>query len=101
LSFGAHQRRLTFEFVKKEIQGTRENSLLVFGSKIVKLTSNEFSLLALLAEKEGRVLSHQHILKKIWRMGYIEQTQYLREFVAQLRKKSRMNRQNPNCWSPN
>ena len=53
----------------------------------VKLTSTEFSLLALLAKNEGRVLTHQYILKEVWGMGYIGQTQYLRVFVAQLRKK--------------
>ena len=56
-------------------------------NEIVKLTSTEFSLLALLAKNEGRVLTHQYILKEIWGMGYIEQTQYLRVFIAQLRKK--------------
>lgn len=85
----------------RQNQGTPENSVLVFGSlevdlanhiarknsEIIKLTSTEFSLLALLAKNEGRVLTHQHILKEIWGMGYIEQTQYLRVFVAQLRKK--------------
>jgi two-component system, OmpR family, KDP operon response regulator KdpE len=54
---------------------------------ILKLTATEFSLLALLAKNEGRVLTHQYILKEVWGMGYIEQTQYLRVFVAQLRKK--------------
>jgi two-component system KDP operon response regulator KdpE len=56
-------------------------------NEIMKLTSTEFSLLALLAKNEGRVLTHQYILKEVWGMGYIEQTQYLRVFVAQLRKK--------------
>ena len=55
--------------------------------EIVKLTSTEFSLLSLLARNEGRVLTHQYILKEVWGMGYIEQTQYLRVFIAQLRKK--------------
>lgn len=53
----------------------------------VKLTSTEYSLLALLAKNEGRVLTHQYILKEVWGMGYIGQTQYLRVFIAQLRKK--------------
>jgi two-component system, OmpR family, KDP operon response regulator KdpE len=53
----------------------------------VKLTSTEFDLLLLLAKNEGRVLTHQFILKEIWGMGYVEQTQYLRVFIAQLRKK--------------
>jgi two-component system KDP operon response regulator KdpE len=55
--------------------------------EILKLTSTEFSLLALLAKNSGRVLTHQSILKEIWGFGYIGQTQYLRVFVAQLRKK--------------
>jgi len=55
--------------------------------EIIKLTSTEFSLLALLARNAGRVLTHQSILKEIWGFGYIGQTQYLRVFVAQLRKK--------------
>jgi two-component system KDP operon response regulator KdpE len=55
--------------------------------EIIRLTLTEFSLLALLAKNEGRVLTHQYILKEVWGMGYIEQTQYLRVFIAQLRKK--------------
>jgi len=55
--------------------------------EMLKLTSTEFSLLALLAKNSGRVLTHQTILKEIWGFGYIGQTQYLRVFVAQLRKK--------------
>jgi two-component system, OmpR family, KDP operon response regulator KdpE len=55
--------------------------------EILKLTSTEFSLLALLAKNSGRVMTHQAILKEIWGFGYIGQTQYLRVFVAQLRKK--------------
>jgi two-component system, OmpR family, KDP operon response regulator KdpE len=54
---------------------------------ILKLTSTEFSLLSLLAKNSGRVLTHQTILKEIWGFGYIGQTQILRVFVAQLRKK--------------
>lgn len=56
-------------------------------NEILKLTSTQFSLLALLAKNEGRVLTHQYILKEIWGMSFVEQTQYLRVFVAQLRKK--------------
>ena len=56
-------------------------------NEIIKLTHTEFSLLALLAKNEGRVLTHQYLLREVWGMGYIEQTQYLRVFVAQLRKK--------------
>jgi two-component system KDP operon response regulator KdpE len=63
------------------------NHIVRKNNEPLKLTSTEFSLLALLANNEGRVLTHQFILKEIWGMSYIEQTQYLRVFIAQLRKK--------------
>ncbi len=55
--------------------------------ELIKLTSTEFNLLVLLAKNTGRVLTHQYLLKEIWGHSYLEQTQYLRVFVAQLRKK--------------
>lgn len=61
----------------------------------VKLTATEFSLLALMAKNRGRVLTHQFILKEIWGYGYQEQTQYLRVFIAQLRKKIEDNHSKP------
>jgi two-component system KDP operon response regulator KdpE len=63
------------------------NHLVRKNDELIKLTSTEFSLLALLAKNEGRVLTHQFILKEIWGYGYLAQTQYLRVFVAQLRRK--------------
>lgn len=54
---------------------------------LLKLTSTEFNLLSLFVKNEGRVLTHQFILKEIWGIGYQEETQYLRVFVGQLRKK--------------
>lgn len=55
--------------------------------QLVKLTSTEYNLLALFVKNEGRVLTHQYILKEIWGVGSQTETQYLRVFVAQLRKK--------------
>lgn len=55
--------------------------------EILKLTSTEFNLLSMLARNQGRVLTHQHILKEIWGYSYINETQYLRVFIAQIRKK--------------
>ncbi len=63
------------------------NHLAKKNNNIIKLTATEFSLLSLLAKNHGRVLTHQFILKEVWGFGYLEQTQYLRVFVAQLRKK--------------
>lgn len=57
------------------------------GGEIVKLTSTEFNLIVLFFKNEGRVLTHQFILKEIWGVGYQTETQYLRVFVNTLRKK--------------
>jgi two-component system KDP operon response regulator KdpE len=57
-------------------------------NEIIKLTSTEYALLSLLAKNQGRVLTHQYILKEIWGYSYINQTQYLRVFIAQIRKKT-------------
>ncbi len=59
--------------------------------KPVKLTSTEYNLIALLAKNQGRVLTHQFILKKVWGVGSQNETQYLRVFIAQLRKKLEKN----------
>lgn len=62
---------------------------------LVKLTSTEYNLLTLLARNEGKVLTHAHILKEIWGPTYFGQTQYLRVFIAQLRKKIEDNPNQP------
>lgn len=61
----------------------------------VKLTSTEYNLLALFAKNEGKVLTHQFILKDIWGYSYQSETQYLRVFVGNLRKKLEENPNNP------
>jgi two-component system, OmpR family, KDP operon response regulator KdpE len=53
----------------------------------IKLTATEYSLLSLFAQNEGKVLTQQYILKQIWGPSFTGQSQYLRVYVAQLRKK--------------
>lgn len=53
----------------------------------IKLTSTEYALLSLFARNEGKVLTHAFILREVWGPGYINQSQYPRVFVGQLRKK--------------
>ncbi|HNP32445.1 MAG TPA: response regulator [Flavobacterium sp.] len=69
---------ITVDFVSRIIKLKNE---------VVKLTATEYNLFTLLLKNDGRVLTHQYILKEIWGNSYAEQTQYLRVFVAQLRKK--------------
>ena len=63
--------------------------------ELLKLTSTEYNLLALFMKNEGRVLTHQYILKEIWGVGYQQETQYLRVFVGTLRKKIEENPNQP------
>jgi len=55
--------------------------------ELVKLTATEYNLLVLFARNSGKVLTHQYILKQVWGPSYIDQSQYLRVYIAQLRKK--------------
>lgn len=63
--------------------------------ELLKLTATEFNLISLFARNEGRVLTHQFLLKEIWGMPYQTETQYLRVFVATLRKKIEDNPNQP------
>ncbi len=56
-------------------------------NQLVKLTSTEYNLLSILVKNEGKVLTHQYLLRAIWGPGFINQNQYLRVFIAQVRKK--------------
>ena len=53
----------------------------------IDLTPKEFGFLAALARYPGRVLSHRTILEAVWGKGYGTETQYLRVYASQLRKK--------------
>lgn len=71
------------------------NRMVKKNQEPVKLTSTEYNLMALFAKNRGKVLTHQYILKEIWGPGYQNETQYLRVFVAQLRKKLEENPNQP------
>jgi len=56
-------------------------------NEIIKLTVTEYTLLALFAKNEGKVLTHHYLLKQVWGPAHINESQYLRVYIAQLRKK--------------
>jgi two-component system KDP operon response regulator KdpE len=53
----------------------------------VHLTPKEFDLLVHLVRHAGKVLTHRSLLAAVWGGDYVEQTEYLRVFIGQLRKK--------------
>lgn len=63
---------------------TRE---VVVDGETVHLTPKEFDLLVFLFRNRGKVITHRAILTAIWGGNFTEQTEYLRVFVGQLRKK--------------
>jgi two-component system KDP operon response regulator KdpE len=77
---------LEIDFVSRTVKRNQET---------LKLTATEYNLLLLFAKNEGRVLTHQYILKEIWGVGAQLETQYLRVFVGTLRKKIEQNQNQP------
>jgi two-component system KDP operon response regulator KdpE len=57
------------------------------GGKDVRLTPTEWHLLEVLARNSGRVVDHARLLTEVWGPGYREQTNYLRVYMATLRRK--------------
>ena len=53
----------------------------------VRLTPTEWHLLEVLARNPGRLVGHRQLLLEVWGPGYEEQSQYLRVYVAALRRK--------------
>lgn len=55
--------------------------------RAVHLTPKEFDLLFYLGRRAGKVVTHRALLNAVWGGENTEQVEYLRVFVAQLRKK--------------
>ena len=58
-----------------------------FAGEPIHLTPKEFELLSYLIANHDRVLTHRALLGKVWGGEYTEQTEYLRVFIGNLRKK--------------
>jgi two-component system KDP operon response regulator KdpE len=63
--------------------------------KPVKLTPTEYDLLKYMIEHVGKVLTHRMLLQEVWGRAYVDQAQYLRVFIGQLRKKIEKNPTRP------
>lgn len=61
----------------------------------IHLTPKEFELLVYLFRNRGKVLTHRALLTAIWGGNYTEQTEYLRVFIGNLRKKIEQNPSQP------
>lgn len=61
----------------------------------VRLTPKEYDLLVYLLRHPGKVLTHHALLSAVWGGNHTEQTEYLRVFIGQLRKKIEADPANP------
>ena len=61
----------------------------------IHLTKLEYDLLVAMVKNSGKVLTHQYLLKEVWGPLNVQETHYLRVFVATLRKKIEVNASRP------
>ncbi|HEX3822779.1 MAG TPA: response regulator transcription factor, partial [Candidatus Sulfotelmatobacter sp.] len=73
---------------------TAAHKVMVKGAE-VRLTPKEFELLVFMARRPGKVIQHRTLLGAIWGGQSTEQTEYLRVFVGQLRKKLETDKSSP------
>lgn len=69
---------LTLDLLRHEVRVQGE---------LVELSPKEFKLLKALASHANKVLTHRHILQEVWGPAHVEDQQYLRVYMGQLRKK--------------
>lgn len=69
---------LTIDLGRKQVQRSGAD---------VPLTPTEWNLLEVLVRRRGRLVSHQHLLQEVWGPAYGTETNYLRVYTAQLRRK--------------
>src|SRR3954471_1250437 len=77
--------KTSFEFgdLKVDLSARR---VFVSGAE-VPLTPNEYKLLTTLIRNAGKVLTHRQLLKEVWGPDQVQETHYLRVFMANLRRK--------------
>ena len=60
---------------------------VIVNGKQVKFTPREFSLLALLVQNAGHILTHKQVLEKVWGWEYTDDLDYVRIYISHLRQK--------------
>ncbi len=64
-----------------------ERRRITRGDEPIRLSPKEYDLLARLVEGGGKVITHRQLLTAVWGPAHVEDVQYLRVFVGQLRQK--------------
>jgi len=82
-------------FASGDLEVSFAQRRVTVAGKEVKLTPTEYALLQELVLNAGKVLTHTHLLNKVWGPEYREDTQYLHVFVRRLRAKLEPDPANP------
>ncbi|MEO5374402.1 MAG: response regulator transcription factor [Alphaproteobacteria bacterium] len=53
----------------------------------IRLSRKEYALLRILVTHAGKVITHQDLLREVWGPAHLDDTQYLRVYIGQLRQK--------------
>lgn len=64
-----------------------QTRIVKVGGKEIHLTPKEFDLLVYMARRPEKVLTHTALLNAVWGSQNVQQPEYLRVFINQLRKK--------------
>ena len=72
-----------------------EKRSVTMAGRNVHLTPHEFELLRVLAQNEGKLLTHKAILREVWGPAYQRESSYLHVYVSQLRRKLEPDRARP------
>ncbi|MGB8543259.1 MAG: response regulator transcription factor [Candidatus Acidiferrales bacterium] len=74
-------------FTSDDLKIDFEKRVVSVKNRPVRLTPKEFELLRHLVANRGKALGHRRLLQAVWGPDYGEETEYLRVFINQLRKK--------------
>jgi len=70
-----------------DVQADFEKRVITVAGEEIHLTPNEYKLLQVLIKHAGRVVTQRQLLNEVWGPQHTEQSQYLRVYMAQLRRK--------------
>jgi two-component system KDP operon response regulator KdpE len=82
-------------FASNDLSIDFDKRLVTVKGQPVRLTPKEFDLLRYLVSNQGRALPHRRLLQAVWGPDYGDETEYLRVFINQLRKKIEPDPHNP------
>jgi two-component system, OmpR family, KDP operon response regulator KdpE len=82
-------------YVSSDLEIDFERRKVLVQGRAVRLTPKEFDLLRHLVASQGKPLEHRRLLQAVWGPDYGNETEYLRVFINQLRKKIEPDPANP------